>query len=611
MRVYYLLITLFCVIIQTANGQDQKIADSLAIIYQEDILTGVGKLELLRNLAFNELNDHELSLKYAEELVELSESENNNIYLYRGYSLKGDKHRKAGDLDLALELYIKSAEVAVEAEFIIGEGFAYMSIADVYSIMGNSGNAELYYDKSIQILRNSNDSTTLANALLNAGDEFFRTAKYADALRYFEESGIIFKKLNYLAGTAYNLGNTGMVYAELGKDDLAKANINKAIAILEELEDYYPISVYLTYMSDIYLRQNDSPSALAYANRSLELATTYGLKEQISEANLQLSKIYEQAGNPEESYKYYKNHIAYRDSINNLETVQLMADLRTDFEVSQKQIEVNLLNQKRRNLRIINIAAAITSVLIFLLAIALYRRYIFTRKTNILIKEEKNRSDTLLLNILPEETARELKQNGKVQAKKFESVTVLFTDFKGFSKIVEYLEPEKLIRSIDYYFNKFDEISTKYGLEKIKTIGDSYMCAGGLPIANKTHAKDAILAGLEIIDLVRKGKNEEKDLIHFEIRIGIHSGPLVAGIVGLKKWQYDIWGDTVNIASRMESRCEVGKVNISEATYNLVKNEKEFHFKLRGNLAIKNKGEVKMYFVNRASENSDHMRMQQ
>lgn len=600
MRAYYLLIALY-LIIQTTSAQDQKIADSLAVVYRENRLTGTDKLELLRNLSFNELNDYELSLRYAEELIELSELENNNIYLCRGYFLKGDKHRKAGDLDLALKVFFKSSDAAVEAEFTEGEGYAYMSIADVYSNMGNSSNAELYYDKSIQILRSLNDSTTLATALLNAGDEFLRAEKYADALRYFEESGVIFRKVNYLVGIAYNLGATGMVYAELEKDDLAKANINKAIAILEELKDYYPISVYLTYMSDIYLRQNDSSSALAYANKSLELATTYGLKEQISEANLQLSMLYEKAGNTEESYKYYKNHIAYRDTVNNIVAVQQMANLRTDFEVSQKQSEVDLLNQKRKNQRIINTASAITSVLISLLAIALYRRYIFTKKTNILIEKEKNRSDTLLLNILPEETARELKQNGKVQAKKFESVTVLFTDFEGFSKIVEYLEPEKLIRSIDYYFNKFDEISTKYGLEKIKTIGDSYMCAGGLPIVSKTHAKDAILAALEIIDVVKKGKNAQNDPIHFEIRIGIHTGPLVAGIVGLKKWQYDIWGDTVNIASRMESSGEIGKVNISEATYNLVNNDNELQFELRGKIEVKNKRAVKMYFANKVS----------
>ena len=339
-NVYFLFIGFFCFIIHNVFGQDQKVADSLAKIYQEEKLEGIAKLELLKNLSFNELNDSELSLKYAEELIALSKLENNNFYLSTGYLRKGDYYKMTGDLDLALKAYFTSIEAAVDAE---DKAVAYISVADVYNVMGSSDNAELYYNKSIKLLRNTNDSISLASALLNAGDNFFNSGKYEDALRYFEESGRIFKNVNYLIGMAYNLGNTGMVYVEQGKDVDAKANINEAIAILEEMKDYYPISVYLTYMSDIYLKQYDFTTALSYSNRSLELATTYGLKEQISAANLQLSKLYEQAGNPEESFKYYKNHIAYRDSVNNIESVQQVADLRIDFEVSQKQSEVDLL----------------------------------------------------------------------------------------------------------------------------------------------------------------------------------------------------------------------------------------------------------------------------
>jgi adenylate cyclase len=595
LKAYHVLIGLFYVIPQLVIGQDQKIADSLVNIYHKDRLTGTDMLELLRNLSFNELNDSELSLKYAEELIALSKLEKNNIYLYRGYLRKGKNYEKSGDLELALEAYFKSATIAVDAEYISGQGIAYMSIAAVYSVTGNSGNAESYYNKSIQILRNTNDSISLASALLNAGDNFINTSKFEDALQYFEESGRIFKNMDYEVGMAYNLGNTGMVYAEQGKDALAEANINEAITILEKLEDYYPISVYLTYMSDIYLRQNDFTTALIYANRSLELASIYDLKEQISNANLQLSKLYEQAGKPEEAFKYYRNHIRFRDSVNNIDAVQQIADLRTDFEVSQKQSEVDLLNQKRENQRIINIAASITSVLIILLAIGLYKRYIFTRKTNAIIEEEKNRAETLLLNILPEETALELKQNGKVQSKKFESVTVLFTDFKGFTKLVESVEPNRLIRSLDFYFKKFDEVTTKYGLEKIKTIGDSYMCAGGIPKVCEMHASKVVHAAREIIELVGSELKARDDLLHFEIRIGIHTGPVIAGIVGLKKWQYDIWGDTVNIASRMESKSEPGRINISETTYYEIRDE--YPCEYRGEVEVKNRGALKMYFL--------------
>jgi serine phosphatase RsbU (regulator of sigma subunit) len=387
---YFLLIGYLCFGFYSIYGQDQRVSDSLAIIYQEDNLEGTEKLDLLKELSFNEMNDRELSLKYAEELIRLSELENNNHYLFSGYLQKGEYYKKTGDLETALEIYFKAVHIAVEEKNLKDEGIAYITIADVYAMMENYSNAEQYYNKSIQILRSTKDSIALASALLNAGDTYYTMGKYDDALRNFEEAGPIFKKLNYLTGSAYNLGNVGMIYAKQGKDSLAKNNINEAISILEELGDYYPISVYLTIMSDIYLKQNDLAVALDYTKKSLELATASGLKEQIGDANLQLSKLYEQAGNSKEALKYYKNHIIYRDSLKNIEAVQQMADLRTDFEVAQKQIEVDLLTQKRENQRVINLLAAVAAVLIIFLAIGIYRRYIFIKRTNVKIKAQRD-----------------------------------------------------------------------------------------------------------------------------------------------------------------------------------------------------------------------------
>ena len=295
------------------------------------------------------------------------------------------------------------------------------------------------------------------------------------------------------------------------------------------------------------------------------------------------------------TYKHYKDHIIYRDSVTNIKSVQQMADLRTDFEVSQKQIEVDLLSQQKRNQQIIVVATIIALFLIGLLAFGLYRRSIFIQKTSKIIEKEKDRSEKLLLNILPEETALELKEKGRVEAKKFESATVLFSDFIEFTKFAEQVEAEQLIKSIDFYFKEFDKITTKYGLEKIKTIGDAYMCAGGIPTENNVHAKKVIYAAKEMIELVNKALKTQDDLIHFEIRIGVHTGPLVAGIVGTKKWQYDIWGDTVNIASRMESKSASGMINLSETTYNQIKDE--FPCQYRGELEVKNRGSLKMYFL--------------
>jgi ligand-binding sensor domain-containing protein/class 3 adenylate cyclase len=208
-----------------------------------------------------------------------------------------------------------------------------------------------------------------------------------------------------------------------------------------------------------------------------------------------------------------------------------------------------------------------------------------------------NRSEDLLLNILPSEVAEELKAKGSAEAKMIDEVTVLFTDFKGFTQLSEKLTPKALVAEINECFSAFDHIMEKYGVEKIKTIGDSYMAAGGLPTANKTHPEDVVNAALEIQQYMaaHKANKEAAGELYFEIRIGIHSGPVVAGIVGVKKFQYDIWGDTVNTASRMESSGEVGKVNISGTTYELVKDK--FTCEYRGEIEAKHKGMMGMYFV--------------
>lgn len=587
-KAYYLLIGFFY-ILSSVSAQDQRVADSLVSIYKRDTAVGQSKLELLRNLSFNEVNDLVLSLKYAEELIQLAIQANDNNYLFHGYYQKGNTKRLAGELEAALDAFIKSAEVAQKSKHPSREGSAYGAIADIYAVSRNHKNAMLYYHKAIATLQPTKDSIALASYISNAGDALLKNQDYDSALYYFKRAIRIFEKVNYPTGKAYCLGNIGMVYASTGQNTLAEKNINAAIKLLEETQDYYPICVYLISMCDIYNEKKDSSSALNYAFRSLKLAQQYNLKEQISDANLKLSQLYEQSGNQAASYKYYKAHITYRDSVNNIKSVQQLADLRTDFEVSQKQVEVDLLNQEKRNQRIVMIS--LFSILALTTAL-LGTLYWYFRN----ISREKKRSESLLLNILPSATAKELKERGKVEAVRFEQVTVLFTDFVKFTSIAEKVAPEQLVESIDYYFKGFDEITSKYGLEKIKTVGDSYMCACGLPTPDPAHARNVVQAAKEMVAMVKHEYNTKDELSHFEVRVGVHTGPVVAGIVGLKKWQYDIWGDTVNIASRMESKSEPGRVNLSESTYREVKDH--FNCEYRGELEVKNRGLMKMYFLN-------------
>jgi class 3 adenylate cyclase len=214
------------------------------------------------------------------------------------------------------------------------------------------------------------------------------------------------------------------------------------------------------------------------------------------------------------------------------------------------------------------------------------------------IEKQQKQVEKLLHNILPEETAQELKNTGQATPKHYKMVSVLFTDFKGFTNIAEKLTPHEVIEELNKCFLVFDEICEKYNLEKIKTIGDAYMCAGGLPVSNNSNPIDAVKAGLEMQNFMEKWKQEQikNQKPIWELRLGIHTGEVIAGVIGKNKFAYDIWGDTVNLASRMESAGEVGKVNISETTYELIKND--FQCTFRGDIDAKNKGKVKMYFVN-------------
>ncbi|WP_297696669.1 adenylate/guanylate cyclase domain-containing protein [uncultured Eudoraea sp.] len=601
------LIGFFYFIFFAGYSQNQAVADSLEAIYLSGNYNDNDKLKMLFEIESNQA-DTEKSLAYSLKLIEAAKVLDSVKYIIIGYLGKGTALRLKGDLSKALESYFEAARIASEEEEGSSLGQANFAIADVYSIMGNHDNAIKYYQNAIKILQKEKDSINLATALTNAGDDYFNNGKLDSALIYFEDSDKIFRKINYPIGTAYNKGNIGMVYAEQGEDDRAEVNINEAITILEELQDYYPISVFLTYMSDIYLRKNNWSRAISYAQRSLDLAQRYGLKEQISESNLKLSELYDHVGNYKKSNSYYKNHIAYRDSVTNLREMEQMADVRTNFEVAQKQSEVDLLEKeseiqllKDKRQKTVIYVSIIVLILVFFLAMGLYRRNIFIKKTKNIIEEEKNRSDKLLLNILPEETAIELKQRGKVQAKKFESVSIMFTDFKGFTHYADNLAPEKLVETVDYYFSKFDEIIEKYGLEKIKTIGDSYMCAGGLPYPSQDHATKTVLAALEMIEFVNLAKTlNPENRIRFDVRIGINTGPVVAGVVGTKKFAYDIWGDAVNIASRMESNSQPGKINVTENTFTLIKDS--FDCEMRGEIEVKNKGMMNMYFVSKIED---------
>ena len=248
-----------------------------------------------------------------------------------------------------------------------------------------------------------------------------------------------------------------------------------------------------------------------------------------------------------------------------------------------------ILGEMKRNERITDMGEN------FLFSIMLTGYLVYLLKMN--LEEERHKSDRLLKAILPEKVADELKTTLKVKPLKYETASVLFTDFTGFTKIAEQIPAEELVDKLDFCFRAFDEIIERNQLLRIKTIGDSYMAVSGLPIENPDHAKLAVRAGLEIRDFIHthKNKQEESGHLFWDIRVGIHSGSVVAGVIGHTKFAYDIWGDTVNTASRIESVCAPGYVNVSKEIFEATKDF--FHFETRGKIEVKSKGPIDLYFV--------------
>jgi class 3 adenylate cyclase len=288
------------------------------------------------------------------------------------------------------------------------------------------------------------------------------------------------------------------------------------------------------------------------------------------------------------------------DAIDSLTTKQLQSQLALkDAQLENSAKELALKTAENRWIILLFILATLLLAAVFII-----RGYMVKRKSLRLLKEmhqqivvEKQKSEDLLLNILPETIAGELKEHGRTTPCRFESATVMFTDFKGFTNFSEKHSPEELVHLVDHYFRAFDQIVKKYQIEKIKTIGDAYMCVAGIPDLNADHAATMIRAAFEFHAFVNSEAERKQKLNqpYLRMRIGVHSGPLVAGVVGSRKFSYDVWGDTVNIAARMEQSGEADGINVSETVYELIKDD--FDFVYRGEIEAKNKGRMKMYFV--------------
>ncbi|MEN9611237.1 MAG: hypothetical protein RLZZ628_2051 [Bacteroidota bacterium] len=475
-----------------------------------------------------------------------------------------------------------------------------------------------------------------ADGFARRGDHAGARLRYKDALKTSNELGetdLSTKILDKLAALAKRMGNNGeaAAYAQQATDirNVSKSNPNGAAAGTASTSNasmgssaktgtglpapVRPVQANAAEVARIR-REKEALEAdrakltneiVEMQKRQTELASTVGDLKQKEKQLVQENNEVKQTASVKEAQlqnvTQLKNN-AEKVAAQKAKLVKAMTDDAAMSELAREQVEREHEVELEQATHFRNLLLVILGFALVLVAL-IFKRYLENKKQkralqekNKLIEDEKQRSDELLLNILPAPIAAELKNTGKAQPKRHEHASVMFTDFNNFTKISEQLTPEQLVFELDTYFKAFDFIVSQYKLEKIKTIGDAYMCASGLSDKIATPIP-IIKAALEIQQYLHEVKVEKKkqNQPYFEAKIGIHTGPVVAGVVGVNKFAYDIWGDTVNIAARLQDKCEAGKLNVSEATYELIKYDfKTVH---RGKIPAKNKGMIDMYYV--------------
>ncbi len=506
------------------------------------------------------------------------------------------------DLTNALEYYLQSLKLAEKTKDKLRILSVLNNIGGVYfEKQATYDKALIYFLKALPLSEELKDSETFGTIAANLGEIYYVRNNDSLALKYFNKSA---KAFNNSENSPWAYNSLGKVYNRENKYDLAIFYHKKALDIGTKLNGNLDIVQSLMGLAKTYISKEQYNEALAYLKKAEKNAIEHRFSGELKNVYEEFSRVYNQLSDYKNAFVYQSKYSSIKDTLYNIETDRKLGSLQFDFDIQKKQSEVDLLtinkalqenNIKRQ--KFAKNAFLIGFILVLLGAINIFRNYLRKIKVNKLLDKQKEEIEGLLLNILPADVAKELQDSGNSPPRSYKKVSVLFSDFKGFTRHAEGMTPEELVEELNTCFVAFDDIVGKYGLEKIKTIGDAYMCAGGIPTEKEGHEFDMIKASLEMQQHIinHNIKRNEKGLESWDLRVGIHVGPIVAGVVGKKKYAYDIWGSTVNIASRMESNGEAGKVNISESTYHLIKDQ--YNCTHRGKIYAKNVGEIDMYFI--------------
>lgn len=589
--------------------------DSALILYRQlyefnhKIGFDIGKIDALEQIGYLyfRMGKYPMALAAYNKALKLSNNSHNQLSSADILLKTGFLYHENEDIIKALYYYEKCLKIYKELEDGFGVSAVFNEYGSIYKAKGEYKKSLKYYLESIAVNNKYNDELGNTTMYHNIGDLYLIQDNFLNAIEYFQKSLDLSRQTNDQMGIASALSGIANVHAKTGDFESALKQLKECLLINEKIGYTLGSSNILIDMGDIYIEQGKHKKSISYFQKGFELAKQLGDIGNQQSASDGLFKAYKWVGNQEQALSYLEQKLNFTDSLKSEQTAILLQQLEFKRQVQadsliqiEKELKTEMQHQAELRVKDRNRNLAIGFGIFFLfMSGGLYSRWSYIKKSKAIIEQEKDRSEKLLLNILPAEIAEELKEKGEAEARDFDLVSILFTDFKGFTQKSEHLSAKELIEEINECFKAFDHICEKYNVEKIKTIGDAYMAAGGVPAYSESSTKNTILAAIEMQDFIseRIRVKQARNELAFEMRLGIHTGPVVAGIVGIKKFQYDIWGDTVNTAARMESSGEIGKVNISKFTYDLIKDDPQFKFTSRGKIQAKGKGEMEMWFV--------------
>ncbi|WP_417590046.1 adenylate/guanylate cyclase domain-containing protein [Owenweeksia hongkongensis] len=556
-------------------------------------------------------DDYNTEIDSVSKYLESFKSINDYLYVGKAQHYLANLYSDIGDIQSQINLLYESIDAFKQVDNMLGIAMNLQDLSLLHYDQNDFASSRSAINKAIVIFSKYGSQKDLIGGYNNLSIIFEKTGPIDSAI-YFQKIALsIAQKGKFYRLVGLLLSNLGNNYSAIGQDKLAEATLLKALKLRDSIQDRHGTAFTNIRLSYFYGKVKQPIEAINYGKKGLAIAKNIPFTKAQRMAHGALSIAYAQLNDPKMELYHFRKEQELIDSLQNIDnarnitravmsyefkTKQLLDSIDNAQEQLQQEYQYNKIITNQKNQRNIFLIGGLTALL---MALGLWNRLKFIHKTKAIIEKEKDRSDNLLHNILPAEVAAELKEKGKSEARDFDSVTVLFTDFVEFTQMASNLSAKELVSEINICFEAFDDIITTYKLEKIKTIGDAYMAAGGLHIPKTSEPKDVVMAALKMQKFVieRKAERSAQGLPAFDMRVGIHTGPVVAGIVGVKKFQYDIWGDTVNTASRMENHGEIGKVNISKTTYELLKDDPQFTFEGRGKIEVKGKGEIEMWFV--------------